>query len=244
VLATGVAFLTLPLMPQNIFGLNLLAAPVEPLAGEDDEDRHDKFLNETDADNPDFIPIYSRLPSAPPTQVPSKVPSSNPSVEPTFVPTNLRSQSPSSSSPPSTQLPSTSVPSTRPSSDCTADENGSFGDTSTGNESLIKYNYELTTQTNDTTLLNDKILPALEVAISNRLLTLIYSKNCAGRRRLELVGLSAIPLDVVYENGKIHVGALTSNACAVINHIYHKSYILIIYSWTFFISSLQSWRYR
>jgi hypothetical protein len=224
VLATGVAFLTLPLMPQNIFGLNSLATPVEPLlVGEDDEDRHNKNVNETNADNPDFIPNYSRLPSAPPTQVPSKVPSWNPSVEPTFVPTNLRSQSPSSSPPP-TQLPSisptssqapSSVPSTRPSVDCTADENGSFGDTSTGNESLVLiYNYELTTQTNDTKLLNDDILPALEVAISDRLLTLIYSKNCASRRRLELVGLSASPSDVVYENGKIHVGALPSNVHA------------------------------
>eukprot|EP00978_Attheya_sp_CCMP212_P016774 scaffold44235_cov47-Attheya_sp.AAC.1 len=85
VLATGVAFLTLPLMPQNIFGLNSLAAPVEPLlVGEDGKDRHDKNVNETNADNPAFIPNYSRLPSAPPTQVPSKVPSSNPSNQHLF----------------------------------------------------------------------------------------------------------------------------------------------------------------
>jgi len=99
-----------------------------------------------------------------------------------------------------------------PTTDCTSDETGSFGNTATGIPITISYNFEVETSTTNDTYLQEKIIPALERAVSDRLLALFYKDKKCGEQRvlhssgqggqirqLEMNGLSASPTDVMLE---------------------------------------------
>jgi hypothetical protein len=158
----------------------------------DTDNLHEKKLDENDLlDPPEVTPV--------PTQ--SVAPTS--SAAPTAVPT----QSPTTQS---------------PTSDCTTDESGSYGITSTTGttSTTVIYYYEIeTATTGDIFELSAVVLPKLEDAIANKLLRVMVgdTKNCgdpdrrilsqethgsSSRRRLDLVGLSSNPSDIVLEDCK------------------------------------------
>eukprot|EP00978_Attheya_sp_CCMP212_P016311 scaffold42615_cov55-Attheya_sp.AAC.2 len=192
----------------------------------------------------------TQSPTAKPTAVPTSSPSATPSTIPTSSPSASPSQSPSarpslsfmpsieSSEAPSLSLvPSispTGTPSSGPTIDCTSDETGSFGVTNTSsitNETTsitVNYYYELETSTVDAQVIQTSILPAIEIAISDLIIALLFndrSDECAARletdvnlrqrqlqqlqqerRKLEVVGVSGSPPDVIYEDGECQIG--------------------------------------
>eukprot|EP00550_Attheya_septentrionalis_P007852 CAMPEP_0198284982 /NCGR_PEP_ID=MMETSP1449-20131203/4320_1 /TAXON_ID=420275 /ORGANISM="Attheya septentrionalis, Strain CCMP2084" /LENGTH=508 /DNA_ID=CAMNT_0043982207 /DNA_START=313 /DNA_END=1842 /DNA_ORIENTATION=+ len=185
---------------------------------------------------PSVIPSSSpsATPSTTPTSSPSATPSQSPSARPSlsFKPTIESSETPSMSLSPS--MSPTGTPSSGPTIDCTSDETGSFGVTNITNDLTnettsitVNYYYELETSIVDPQVIQTVILPAIEIAISDLIIALLFndrSDECAARletdvnlrkrqlqqqqqrRKLEVVGVSGSPPDVIYEDGECQIG--------------------------------------
>eukprot|EP00978_Attheya_sp_CCMP212_P010803 scaffold26276_cov55-Attheya_sp.AAC.2 len=141
---------------------------------------------------------------------------------------------PSQSAGPTSSAVPTAVPTQSPTTDCTTDESGSYGITSTSGtipRMTIIYYYEIETATiGDIFELSAVVLPKLEYAIANKLLRVMLgdTKNCgdnpdrrilsqethgsSSRRRLDLVGLSSNPSDIVLEDYPCQMGSIDSDS--------------------------------
>lgn len=179
-------------------------------------------------------------PSAVPTRAPSASPSQSPSATPSLSlsPTMIPSQNPSASLVPS--MGPTAIPSSDPTIDCTSDETGSFGylydvNNTLGNETTsltVNYYYELETSTAEAQVIQSSILPSIERAISDQIIALLFRDRdeCAARifetngnlrlrhrqlqqerRTLEVVGVSANPPDLTFEDGTCQIGGQASS---------------------------------
>eukprot|EP00978_Attheya_sp_CCMP212_P019630 scaffold55259_cov58-Attheya_sp.AAC.1 len=161
---------------------------------------HTKYLDELDLLDPPPVLV---VPTPTPTPTSTSTPTPGPS---TSAPSHLPTVS---------HAPSRS-PTVAPSVECTSDETGSFG-VSTGNAIQITYNYEIETSTTDTNKLVDFIIPALEKAVSDKLVPLFFGglNECGSngermlqqeqqhlQRRLRLVGLSGNPPDSEIDGGE------------------------------------------
>lgn len=148
-------------------------------------------------------------PSTLPTSNPSQNPSESPSVRPSLMPTRNPSR-----------IPST-VPSVMPSFDCSPNATGFFG--SPANASVqIEYTYEIETDPSKGGDMVDDILPALEQAINEKLLSIFFPLKCGDKendryRRLDLVGISSRPEEMVLEGVSCQLSlANSSHECAVV----------------------------
>uniref|UniRef100_A0A7R9WMT4 Uncharacterized protein n=1 Tax=Pseudictyota dubia TaxID=2749911 RepID=A0A7R9WMT4_9STRA len=168
------------------------------------------------------------MPSSQPSEQPSQYPSTAPSMAPSSEPSSTPSDMPSGS--PSFQ------PSSSPTGQCRLQPDGSFGDI-TGSPEEVYYDYEV--ETNTAAVQND-LIPAVEKAINDVLLPVLFSDLCSdgenarrtlldrkvattglrGVRRLEaqMVALSPNPpdmlqtADVCANEDKIGPG----NSCSVV----------------------------
>jgi len=171
----------------------------------------------------------SAAPSSQPTEQPSQYPSPAPSMTPSLLPSSAPSDMPSGS--PSFQ------PSSIPTEKCPLQADGSFGTiTGSSEEVLVDYDYEVETTATE----QSNLVPAVERAINNALLPLLFSDLCSddentrrmlleegirldgqsGIRRLqtEIVALSPNPLDSI-QTGDIclNEGSIgPGNSCSVI----------------------------
>lgn len=164
----------------------------------------------------------SRKPSLEPTSSSSSAPSHWPSLAPTFLPTispvaNVSSDEPSA------------APSAPPTVDCNADISGSWGIQS--NVALsVEYLYEI--ELNPSLLVNKSvehdILPAVERAIIDKLISVLVDSKCGNDsrqrrrkilagRRLEIVGARTSPDEIVFHELSCQVQlAHTENECDVV----------------------------
>jgi hypothetical protein len=149
-------------------------------------------------------------PSTSPTQAPSPSPSTNPTSSPTSRPSSPPTSTPSVA-PSST--PTTS-PSSAPSEPTCESTQGVWGGDS-GESTVIAYGYELETAMTGLTIIGiedyieTEVLPELERAIVDSVLSEVFPENCgSGRRklrvgrRLEVIGVSKNPPDEIVIGGE------------------------------------------
>lgn len=142
-------------------------------------DRHNEHIAEINASKPPSLLAHSMMPSSSPT---------------TKLTTPNTRNEPSGSSPKVTMDPS-------PSPDaCAETTDGSYGDTSTTKSIEVPYNYEVQYEKllDGVNVNVDDVVNAVEVALSNSMLSPLFSNCGSATRRLAngiIIGLSAAPID-------------------------------------------------
>lgn len=189
----------------------------------------------TDRPNvPTVSPTLSQVPTSSPTRTlrPSRSPSHQPSSRPSTSPSTTPSSAPSASP--------TSVPTQAPSAVCSVTDRatGIYGDDTGLNYSVtVDYFYEVELNNATTirrnpdlanaTIVEDEILPSIGILVADTIVPRIFTRECASflppslrnglrRRRLEAVGVSAVPRDFIV-NG---VDCVNSNVNETLNVCY------------------------
>lgn len=101
-------------------------------------------------------------------------------------------------------------------SECVSDTEGFFGDTNSNGLSL-EYYYELDYDTRILHRVNQSVLKFLQNKISDLLIPVLFVRTCSNsrrelterlRRRLEIIGISALPEDVILTGGTFQLEML------------------------------------
>jgi len=96
---------------------------------------------------------------------------------------------------------------------CVSDSDGRFGDPS-ANGVTLKYYYEIEYDTRVIPRVTNRVLKTIQNQISDYLLPVLFQRACSDsrrklaetlRRRLEAVGISALPDDVIVQGGTLIV---------------------------------------
>jgi len=181
---------------------------------------HKKYIDDIDLPDPPPVLVVPTPTPGPSTSAPTPGPSTS---APSHLPTVSHAPS--------------RLPTVAPSVECTSDETGSFG-ASTGNAIQITYNYEIETSTTDTNKLVDIIIPALEKAVSDKLVLLFFDglNECGSggermlqqeqqhlQRRLRLVGLTGNPPDSEIDGVQCRIGIVDNATSATTRNIFRNT---------------------
>ena len=118
---------------------------------------------------------------------------------------------------------------------CIPDADGFFGDKS-ANGVTLEYYYQLEYNTHVLPAINDRVLKTIQNKIADYLLPVLFERTCSDtrreladslRRRLEAVGISALPDDVLVEGGRLFSMNLVYDSLSNF-HDFTNSHILFL----------------